>query len=66
MGLFGMLLDLYENIRPTTSNKPISIKKRNYDFDAGITGDKKTDCNNVNQSSTKRVKEENSKDGEER
>ena len=45
MGIFSALLDLYENTRKTKtdvkSNKP---KERNYNFDAGLTGDKKIDC----------------------
>lgn len=45
MGLFSTLLDLYENMRKTEtkvkSTKPI---KREYDFDAGLTGDRKLDC----------------------
>lgn len=43
MGLMGFLLDVYENTRKTKTNvKPDKNgRSKNYDFDAGITGDRK-------------------------
>lgn len=45
MGILSALLDLYENARKTkTDVKSNKAKERNYNFDAGFTGDKKIDC----------------------
>ncbi|MBO5397536.1 MAG: hypothetical protein J6A36_01180 [Clostridia bacterium] len=45
MGILSALLDLYENARKTkTDEKNNKPKERNYNFDAGLTGDKKIDC----------------------
>jgi len=45
MGLISAIIDLYENFRKTDtkveSNKP---EKREYNFDSGLTGDRKIDC----------------------
>ncbi len=44
MGLFSMLIDLYENTRKTkTDKKDNKASVRNYDFDGGFTGDKRID-----------------------
>lgn len=66
MGLLSSLIDLYENTRKTKSDKKDDKPKvRNYDFDSGLTGDRKIDI------ATPRVQkmENNDKardDGEER
>lgn len=59
MGLMGFLLDVYENTRKTKTNvKPDKNgRSKNYDFDAGITGDRKLDCPKVE---TPRIKKSNS------
>lgn len=44
MGLFSSLIDLYENTRKTkTDKKDNKSSVRNYNFDGGFTGDRKTD-----------------------
>ena len=59
MGLISFLLDAYENTRKSKSDvknaKEGRLKK--YDFDAGITGDRKLDCPKVE---TPKVKKSNS------
>ncbi|MBR3882399.1 MAG: hypothetical protein IKJ36_03930 [Clostridia bacterium] len=59
MGLMSFLLDVYENTRKTKTNvKPDKNgRSKNYDFDAGITGDRKLDCPKVE---TPRIKKSNS------
>ena len=59
MGLLNALLDVYENTRKTKTNvKPDKNgRSKNYDFDAGITGDRKLDCPKVE---TPRIKKSNS------
>ena len=59
MGLMSFLLDVYENTRKTKTNvKPDKNgRSNNYDFDAGITGDRKLDCPKVE---TPRIKKSNS------
>lgn len=59
MGLMSFLLDVYENTRKTKTNvKPDKNGRlKNYDFDAGITGDRKLDCPKVE---TPRIKKSNS------
>ena len=59
MGLMSFLLDVYENTRkPKTNVKPDKNgRSKNYDFDAGITGDRKLDCPKVE---TPRIKKSNS------
>lgn len=55
MGFMSFLLDAYENTRKTKSNVKTdkNDRSRNYEFDAGITGDRKLDCPKVE---TPRVK----------
>lgn len=62
----GWILDLYENLRKTKpkveSDKP---KERNYTFDAGFSGDRKTDCQSCKPQQTVnkvRSKETNDRD----
>lgn len=44
MGLLSSLIDIYENIRKTrTDKKDNKPPVRNYGFDSGLTGDKKKD-----------------------
>ena len=59
MGLMSFLLVVYENTRKTKTNvKPDKNgRSKNYDFDAGITGDRKLDCPKVE---TPRIKKSNS------
>ncbi len=44
MGLLSSLIDLYENTRKTkTDKKDNKPPVRNYNFDSGLTGDRKID-----------------------
>ena len=58
MVFLSALLDVYENTRKTkTDVKPAKEgRSKKYDFDAGITGDRKLDCPKVD---TPRVKKSN-------
>lgn len=58
MGVLSFLLDAYENTRKSKSNTKNAKEGRsnNYEFDAGITGDRKLDCPKVK---TPRVKKTN-------
>lgn len=66
MGLLSSLIDLYENTRKTKSDKKDNKPKdRKYDFNSGLTGDRKIDI------ATPRVQKTENKDkarddGEER
>lgn len=45
----GLLLDLFENLRKTKSDvKSNKQQQRRYDFDAGFTGDRKSDYELIN------------------
>lgn len=66
MGLFSSLIDLYENTRKTkTDKKDNKSSARNYNFDGGFTGDRKTDITTprVQVSEKKQITKD---DGEER
>ncbi len=66
MGLLSSLIDLYENSRKTKSNKKDNKPKvRNYDFDSGLTGDRKIDIAMPRVQNTEN-KEKARDDGEER
>ncbi len=57
MGLMSFILDAYENSRKTKTNvKPDKTRSKKYDFDAGITGDKKLDCPKVEVPKVKKSK----------
>lgn len=44
MGIFSALIDLYENTRKTKTNvKNNKPEPRHYEFDSGLTGDRKKD-----------------------
>lgn len=68
MGIFSVLLDLYENTRKTKTNvKNNKPEPRHYEFDGGLTGDRKKDkqiCTPKVQSTKKETKIKS--DGEER
>lgn len=45
MGLISAIIDLYENFRKTdTKVESSKLEKRKYDFESGLTGNKKIDC----------------------